>query len=273
MMTMRADDPLSSPDPARTEFARAGRTLRRKRSYASAALTSRPSLLTIGSLVPSLETCVLIHTSASDSSQGQECRLVHALFEPNFFVDGIRGSIHKLDRSTWEAVRADVEDLRIVALASSTTKAPQTDLPTPASSPRTSSTEFERADCVFDLTGSSNDTSESQETGRSVSRFYIQPRPYTSLPAKSCDELLGLEIRGVGDGILLDHRWSILPDQVKKILYDAELLSNSRRPDAATMQDLAESLQASMSIQPNDEQRKQVDQTCQQILQLIVSRV
>ncbi|KAN0066204.1 hypothetical protein ACQY0O_000298 [Thecaphora frezii] len=271
--------------------------LRRKRSLASAALTSRPSLLTLGRLTPSLETCVLIHTtsklaSPADGSHGDERvqrQLVHALFEPNFYVDGVKRRVEKLDRAKWERIRASVEDLRIVGLASREKRIHPNAPPlasvsnpggliTPDASPRRKESGHDsdaaRApDCLFDLTSPSPTTDATKTTtsdrldARSISTLLIQPRPYTAIPASRADELIEFEIRGVGDGILEAHRWSILPDQVKRILEEADLLSQPSEDDLLqSMQDTT--LRDSAKTYGQEECR----QICDQILQLVAPR-
>ncbi|EPQ32416.1 uncharacterized protein PFL1_00612 [Pseudozyma flocculosa PF-1] len=299
--------------------------LRRKRSLASAALTSRPSVLTLGRLTPSLETCVLIHTTskvAPTSSATAETgappastaaaapgsrQLVHALFEPNFFVDGVKKRVERLDRAQWERIRASVEDLRIVGIASRERRINPTAPPlTPAKNPgglitpEASPTKEEgrvgsssggggggatmRApDCLFDLIapssvvdpGAASSSSGSASSGmaspadasRSISTLLIQPRSYTALPASAADELIEFEIRGVGDGILAAHRWDILPDQVKRILEEAERLGEPSDDH------LLKSLQdASLRDSGKGYSEDECQSICEQILGLVSAR-
>lgn len=192
------------------------RTLRRRRSAASAALLSRPSMLTLGELVPSFETCVLVYISSSTSPANdsiKQPRLVYALFEPNFLVDGNNRHIRKLDRASWERLRSHVEDLRIVALSSQYDVVPL----------EPDSATAVRRPCVFDLSTPTDDTS------RTIS-LYLQPQSYTSVPAKSKEELLEIEIHAPCDDNLARERRVCLPAQVRAVLNDAEELMESSPP-------------------------------------------
>lgn len=176
------------------------RTLRRRRSAASAALLFRPSMLTLGDLAPSFETCVLIYASSSPTIPPSGSKLIYALFEPNFLVDGANQTVRKLDRASWERLRSHVEELRIVALSDS-----------PSSE--------NRRDCVFDLCTPTDDLLQ-----RTVSRMYLQPNSYAAVPARGRDELLKIEIYAPSDAAEAERRRACLPTQVKAVLSDAEQL-------------------------------------------------
>ncbi|KIS69553.1 uncharacterized protein UMAG_11465 [Mycosarcoma maydis] len=178
------------------------RTLRRRRSAASASLLSKPSMLTLGRLDPSFETCVLVYLTCWPSST----RLVYALFEPNFLVDGSSRAIRKLDRSTWERLRSHVEELRIVALSC---RFDQAESGAPDARTR-------RSDCMFDLSTRTDDAT--------ITRMYLQPQSYTSVPARCKDDLLEIEIHSPSDEGLAKERKVCLPDQVRTVLQDAEQL-------------------------------------------------
>lgn len=186
------------------------RTLRRRRSAASAALLSRPSMLTLGELVPSFETCVLVYTSSCSKAAPE---LIYALFEPNFLICGANQIVRKLDRASWERLRSHVEELRIVALSPGFTRHP--DLP-----PRGSQSPCKPA-CVFDLSTPTDSPSQ-----RSVSRIYLQPASYTSVPARSRDELLRIEIHAPSDAGVAGQRMLRLPAQLKEVVHDAEQLTS-----------------------------------------------
>lgn len=55
---------------------------------------------------------VLVHT---ESSNGKEITLAHALFQPNFLIDA-HGHVRRLSRTEWERARATVEEARIVGM-------------------------------------------------------------------------------------------------------------------------------------------------------------
>lgn len=193
-----------------------GRTLRRRRSAASAALLSRPSMLTLGELVPSFETCILIYATTDTEQRASE--LIYALFEPNFLVDGTGRTVRKLDRPSWERLRSHVEDLRIVALASR-----YTDEPSTPTSPTTTITPRRKPECVFDLSMPTDDLSQ-----RSVSRIFLQPNSYAAIPARSKDELFEIEIHGPADAGIAQQRRICLPTQVRMVLQDAEQLVSAQ---------------------------------------------
>ncbi|SNX85565.1 uncharacterized protein MEPE_04274 [Melanopsichium pennsylvanicum] len=198
------------------------RTLRRRRSAASAALLPRPSMLNLGILVPSFETCVLVYVSrclvppdAMDDGEQPAPKLIYALFEPNFLVDGASASICKLDRTSWERLRSHVEELRIVALSSRYGDG----LATPPTTPISPVAPSRKPDCVFDLTMPTDG-----QVRRSVKELYLQPSSYASVPARNKDELLEIEIHAPSDGIIAVERTTCLPTQVRVVLQDAEQL-------------------------------------------------
>lgn len=218
------------------------RTLRRRRSAASAALLSRPSMLTLGELVPSFETCVLVYSTSSFGTTkdddgmdvdgesvakvGSGSTLVYALFEPNFLVDGSSRSVIKLDRSTWERLRSHVEELRIVALPSRYGEY----LTSPPPSPISTTNMARQPDCSFDLTSSTtnpDDPPSPLPSSKIISHLYLQPKSYTSIPAKSQPELLHIEIHSPNNHIPLAHQSRVadLPTQVRTILHDANHLN------------------------------------------------
>ncbi|SPO46363.1 uncharacterized protein PSANT_04049 [Moesziomyces antarcticus] len=189
------------------------RTLRRRRSAASAALLSRPSMHTLAQLVPSFETCVLVHvcTSSSEADGATSAELVYALFEPNFLVDGTSSTVRGLDRTSWERLRSHVEELRIVAI-SSRCGASQ-DSPQGA---------VRKPDCMFDL------CTDKDSTQRSVSQIFLQPTSNAVVPASSREELLEIDIVAPADPNMAKQRRIWLPTQVRNILDDADhLVTNS----------------------------------------------
>ncbi|KAF6767593.1 hypothetical protein PSEUBRA_005997 [Kalmanozyma brasiliensis GHG001] len=192
------------------------RTLRRRRSAASAALLSRPSMLSLGDLTPSFETCVLVYLSSDShahTSGVAALRLIYALFEPSFLVDGTSQTVRKLDRPSWERLRSHVEDLRIVALSSRYDEG-LTEPPTPTTP---CAAPLRKPDCVFDLSMPTDDP-----TQRIVSQIYLQPASYASVPARCKDELLEIEIHAPSQAE--EQRRVCLPAQVRAVLHDAELL-------------------------------------------------
>ncbi|KAJ1023479.1 hypothetical protein NDA16_003096 [Ustilago loliicola] len=199
-----------------------GRTLRRRRSAASAALLSRPSMLMLGELIPSFETCVLIYATTDTEQKASE--LIYALFEPNFLVDGTGRTVRKLDRPSWERLRSHVEDLRIVALASRYTDEPGT-----STSPTTPITPRRKPECVFDLSMPTDDPSQ-----RSISRIYLQPNSYAAIPARSRDELFEIEIHGPADAATAEERRICLPTQVRMVIQDAEQLVSAQASPTTT---------------------------------------
>lgn len=145
--------------------------------------------------------------------QGKADRsLICALFEPNFFVDGRQRHVSRLDRLTWERLRAAVEELRIVSRSNSA------GVPTPDASPTGLG-----PDCTFDL----EDTLE-------TSSLLIQPRPYTAIPASQPHELIEFALRAS------PQRWPALPDQVQRVLHELYALLN---PDADRVAASLDSLQ------------------------------
>ncbi|SPO27479.1 uncharacterized protein UTRI_10596 [Ustilago trichophora] len=236
-----------------------GRTLRRRRSAASAALLSRPSMLTLGELVPSFETCVLMYATsipvATDAAE-QPARLIYALFEPNFLVDGTSHTIRKLDRASWERLRSHVEELRIVALASRYGDDSISEPNSPISA-----TPSRKPDCIFDLS-----TPTDSPSHRSVAQIYLQPKSYTSIPARCKEELLEIEIHGPADAIQAEQRWVCLPTQVRAVLHDAEQLMTAPTTPNATQLSMDE--RRSVSHQGQTDHAK----TCERILQLIHGR-
>ncbi len=195
------------------------RTLRRRRSAASAALLSRPSSLMLGQLTPSLETCVLVYlTSDSIAGQQDQPRLVYALFEPSFLVDGTSKTVRKLDRASWERLRSHVEELRIVALSSryGDGGGSQPNTPTTPTLPS-----LRKPDCMFDLSMPTDDPSQ-----RTVSQIFLQPESYASVPARSKDDLLEIEIHAPSEACgKAEQRRVCLPAQVRAVLHDAEQLT------------------------------------------------
>ncbi|GAC72153.1 hypothetical protein PANT_6c00094 [Moesziomyces antarcticus T-34] len=187
------------------------RTLRRRRSAASAALLSRPSMHTLAELVPSFETCVLVHvcTSSNGADGDTSAELVYALFEPNFLVDGTSSTVRGLDRTSWERLRSHVEELRIVAISSRCG----------AASPKDA---VRKPDCIFDL------CTDRDTTQRSVSQIFLQPTSNAVVPAKSLEELLEIDIVAPADPNMAKQRRIWLPTQVRNILDDADhLVTNS----------------------------------------------
>ncbi|TKY86121.1 hypothetical protein EX895_004946 [Sporisorium graminicola] len=242
------------------------RTLRRRRSAASAALLSRPSMLPLGELVPSFETCVLVYISSprttTDDCGKQTPRLVYALFEPNFLVDGASRHVRKLDRASWEHLRAHVEELRIVALSS------QRDVPvSEPSSPVTSTTiataAVRKPDCVFDL------SMQTDEAAQLTTSLYLQPHSYASVPAKSKEQLLEIEIHAPYDESLAKQRTVCLPAQVRAVLCDAEELMDQTTPPLSPL------LTPPIVAQPGETRFNDAAfaATCDRILRLVESTV
>ncbi|SPO27135.1 uncharacterized protein UTRI_10596_B [Ustilago trichophora] len=233
-----------------------GRTLRRRRSAASAALLSRPSMLTLGELVPCFETCVLVYACSipvgTDAAQ-QPSRLIYALFEPNFLVDGTSRTIRKLDRTSWERLRSHVEELRIVALSSRYGDESISEPNSPISATRS-----RKPDCIFDLS-----TPTDSLTHRSVARIYLQPKSYTSIPARCKEELLEIEIHGPADAMQAEQRWICLPTQVRAVLQDAEqIMTAPTTPKSAPLK-----MDERQSV--GDQSETDHGSTCERILQLI----
>ncbi|KAK0543820.1 hypothetical protein OC845_005929 [Tilletia horrida] len=228
------DDPMSSPTLART--------LRRKRSSANAALTSRPSHLNLrdSTLHPTLDTVVFIHLTTSSLDSGAHTQLVQALIEPNFLIDA-QGRTLRLDRDAWEKARDSVEALRIVGTTSSSLAAeipaPKPPL-TPDQSPDLSlplAPAHQASARYFDVCPPSESRSS-----HSTSTFLMQPRLATTAsppPASTGSpqrqittptELLAFVIHGVGDGTELDDAaWAKLPNQLRTLLEEADQLQKA----------------------------------------------
>ncbi|SPC67448.1 uncharacterized protein UHOD_03471 [Ustilago sp. UG-2017b] len=232
-----------------------GRTLRRRRSAASAALLSRPSMLTLGELVPSFETCVLIYASTGREEAAPE--LIYALFEPNFLIDGTGRTVRKLDRSSWERLRSHVEDLRIVALASG-----YTDEPSTPTSPTSATIARRKPECVFDLSMPTDDASQ-----RSISRIYLQPSSYAATPARSRDELFEIEIHGPADAATAEQRRICLPTQVRAVMQDAEQLVSAQL--SPTMPTSAPSQMGNQAERMNSNRGAEFDLACSRIFDLL----
>ena len=223
------------------------RTLRRRRSAASAALLSRPSMLTLGELVPSIETCVLVYTVSHPSHSTST--MVYALFEPNFLISSTTSTIRKLDRTTWERLRSHVEELRIVAFSSRFGEEGEPSSPT-----------IRKPDCLFDLSMPTDGPEQ-----KVISQIYLQPKSYTSVPARSKGELLEIEIHSPADAATAEERRVCLPTQVRTVLGDAEGMLGNGNGDMPLSAPL-----------PNVGERKSggggnvdFDTTCQRILHLV----
>lgn len=242
-----------------------GRSLRRRRSAASAALLSRPSMLTLGELVPSFETCVLVYAcsapargDAMDDGEAPEAmQLKYALFEPNFLVESAGQTVRKLDRPSWERLRSHVEELRIVALSSRYSDARSPPNSPVASCAATSASAVRGADCVFDLC-----TPTDPQAQRTVSQLLLQPKSYASVPARSRDELLEIEIHSPCDAAEAQERRVCLPTQLRAVLNDAEQLLCPPTPLSAPAD--GQDRRASDGPSPSD-----FGMICQRILQLV----
>ncbi|KAL9940896.1 hypothetical protein V8E36_000384 [Tilletia maclaganii] len=204
-------------------------TLRRKRSSANAALTSRPSHLNLrDNLQPSLNTIVLVHTSTAPADAGGATTLVRALMEPNFLIDS-QGRVTRLDRETWERVRDSVEALRIVGTSSSTISS----LPTPDQSPNLSlpiSPQHQANARTFDVGPNS-----APRGSRATSTLLMQPRLQTATTEDSLtspSELLAFVVHGVGaEPVDIDEAaWSSLPTQIRVLLNEAGHLQKTYAP-------------------------------------------
>ncbi|KAJ9480216.1 Zn(II)2Cys6 transcription factor [Pseudozyma hubeiensis] len=232
-----------------------GRTLRRRRSAASAALLAKPSTLTLDQFVPSFETCVLIYIIASTTST----ELVYALFEPHFLIHGSTRSIQKLDRSSWERLRSHVEELRIVALSSGFDE-PIRSPTTPPNSP----IKRRKPDCMFDL----SIPTDTQPSSTNVMRIYLQPRSYTTVPARDKEDLLEIEIHAPEDEALAKQRRVCLPAQIRAVLQDAEQLMLGDDADRRTpMSAPADGQHSADEAVGNVEFAK----TCDRILDLVLA--
>ncbi|SJX62463.1 uncharacterized protein SRS1_13313 [Sporisorium reilianum f. sp. reilianum] len=249
----------SADQPTPKSIASEARTLRRRRSAASAALLSRPSMLTLGELVPSFETCVLVYISTPPASDTATARLVYALFEPNFLVDGTRAHIRKLDRAAWERLRSHVEELRIVALSSHDTPASQPATPTTATA--AASAAHRKPDCVFDLA-----TPTDNAAHRTLS-LYLQPQSYTSVPARSKAELLEIQIHTPRDDEAARQRRVCLPAQLRTVLNDAEEMRDETSPPPSPL------LTPPIAELPGEKRfdAARFAATCERVLQLVQS--
>ncbi|KAK0535297.1 hypothetical protein OC834_000111 [Tilletia horrida] len=227
-----ADNAFSEELSSPTSSPVLARSLRRKRSSANAALTTRPSHLNLrDTFHPSLDTLVLVHMS---TAPGGTTTLVRALMEPNFLVDS-QGRVTRLDRETWERVRDSVEALRIVGTSSnsngnySSSPPGLSTLPTPDQSPDLSlplNPSHQASARAFNVC-----PPDTPLSSRATSTLLMQPKPRRSEadpPVSAASELLAFLVHGVsGDGPVDEGSWLMLPNQMRVLLMEAEHLART----------------------------------------------